>query len=230
MGHGRRDQVMNEERLREIYSGVMASRAAKAGRTTACPSPEAVLALVRREDTEDSRLATLDHVMSCAECRSEFDLLRSIELAGAEAGAEAGTEASADSRPGRRSWFVPAALAASVLFAVMIGRLALPTVPGDEVVRSGPDGGVTLLAPPPEAPAGSPVRFAWHPIPGASRYRLEVLTTDGQLALEAETADTAITLQSVEGLASGDYQWWVDATSASTTARSALRPLRLMAQ
>lgn len=222
MGHGGRNQLVNEERLREVYAGVMASRGAKAGRSGACPSPEAMLALVRHEGAEDARLATLDHVMSCADCRSEFDLLRSIELAGAEAGA--GT------RPGRRSWVMPAALAASVLLAVVIGRLALPVVPENEVVRSGPDGGVTLVAPATEAPAGSPVRFAWHPIPGAGRYRLEVLTNQGEVALEAETADTSITLQSAAGLPPGDYQWWVGVTPAGTAARSALRPLRLTAQ
>jgi hypothetical protein len=222
MGHGRRDQLVSDERLREIYAGAMASRGAKTGRSAACPLPEAVLALVRREGSEDARLATLDHVMSCADCRAEFDLLRSIELAGAEAGA--------DARSGRRSWLVPAVLAASVLLAVVIGRLALPTAPESEVVRSGSDGGVTLVAPPPESPAGSPMLFAWHPIPGTTRYRLEVLTSDGEVALEAETADSAITLQGAAGLAPGDYKWWVGASSAGTTARSALRPLRLTAQ
>ena len=87
MGDGGRGELVNEERLREIYAGAMASRGAKGRRTAACPLPEAVLALVRREGSEDSRLATLDHVMSCPQCRSEFDLLRSIELAGAASGA-----------------------------------------------------------------------------------------------------------------------------------------------
>lgn len=213
---------MNDKQLREIYARAMTSRGAKSGRTADCPLPEAVLALIRREGSEDARLATLDHVMSCADCRSEFDLLRSIELAGAEAGGEV--------RPGRRSWLVPTALAASVFFAVLIGRLALPTAPGNEVVRSGPDAGVALIAPPPESPAGSPMLFAWHQIPGASRYRLEVLTSGGEVALEAETADTAITLQGAAGLAPGDYKWWVGVWSAGTDARSALRPLRLTAQ
>ncbi len=212
---------MTEARLREIYSGVLAARSAKAGRAAACPAPEAVLALVRREGAEGDRLATLDHVMSCAECRSEFDLLRSIEQAGVDAGARA--------RPGRRSWLVPAALAASALLAVVIGRFALPAAPESEVVRSGADAGVTLLAPPVESPAGSPILFAWHPIPGAGRYRLEVLTSGGEVALEAETWDTAITLQGAADLAPGDYSWWVGAMSAGT-ARSALRPLRLTAQ
>ena len=218
----RRADLMNEERLREIYAVAMASRGAKSSRTADCPLPEAVLALIRREGSEDARLATLDHVMSCADCRSEFDLLRSIELAGTETGAQA--------RPGRRSWLVSAALAASVLLAVVIGRLALPTAPDSDVVRSGADGGVTLLAPPPESPAGTAMLFAWHPVPGAPRYQLEVLTSDGEVALEAETPDTAITLQGAAGLAPGDYKWWVGASSAGTATRSALRPLRLTAQ
>jgi hypothetical protein len=222
MGDGGRDRLMSEERLRRIYSGVMASRGARARRTAACPAPEAILALVRREGSEESRLATLDHVMSCLECRPEFDLLRSIELAGAEAGASA--------RPGRRSWIMPAALAASVLLAVVVGRLMLPSVPENEVVRSGGDGGVTLLAPPSEAPTGSPMLFAWQPISGAGRYRLEVLTSEGEVALEAETADTAIMLQSAADLPPGDYIWWVEATVAGAAARSALRPLRLTTQ
>jgi hypothetical protein len=41
MGHGRGDQLVNQERLREIYAGVMASRGATTGRTAACPPPEA---------------------------------------------------------------------------------------------------------------------------------------------------------------------------------------------
>jgi hypothetical protein len=215
MGYGGRDRV-NDERLRAIYGGVMTSRA-RSGQS-ACPEPEAILALVRREGPEEIRLATLDHVMSCSDCRSEFDLLRSIELAGGQAGA---------ARPGRR-WMAPLALAASVLLAVVVGRYTLPA-PERDVVRSGAEDRVTLLAPPPEAAAGSPLLFAWHPLAGASRYRLEVMNTAGEVVLEAETADTAILLQSAAGLEAGDYQWWVGAT-APGAARSELRPLRLTAQ
>ena len=222
MGDGGGNQLMNEERLRRIYRDVMTSRGGRAGRTAACPDPDAILALVRREGSEDSRLATLDHVMGCADCRPEFDLLRSIELAGAEAGAAAA--------PARRRWIMPAALAASVLLAVFVGRLMLPAVPESEVVRSGEDGRVTLLAPPPEAATGSPILFVWHPISGAGRYRLEVLTSEGEVALEAQTADTAIMLQSAADLPPGDYTWWVGATAAGAAVRSALRSLRLTAQ
>ena len=216
MGHGGRDHV-NDKELRAIYGGVMRPRGRS--RHSACPEPEAILALVRRTGPEESRLATLDHVMSCADCRSEFDLVRSIELAGAEAGA---------ARPGRR-WMTPLALAASVLLALVIGRYALPGTPERDVVRSAEGERLTLLAPPPEAATGSPLLFAWHPIAGAGRYRLEVMNAAGEVVLEAETADTAVVVQSAANLEPGEYQWWVGAT-APADARSSLRPLRLRAQ
>lgn len=214
MGDGGRGLV-NDERLREIYGGIMASRAGARG--SACPEPEAILALVRRQGPEETRLATLDHVMSCGDCRAELDLLRSIEAAGVGAGAGA--------RPGRR-WMAPFALAASVLLAVVVARYALPGAGEREVVRSGADEPVTLLAPPPEAASGAPLLFAWEPIAGARRYRLEVMNVAGEVVLEAETADTAILLQSAAGLQAGEYQWWVGA-AAPGAERSALRPLRL---
>jgi hypothetical protein len=209
---------VNDQELRAIYGSVMTSSAR--GRRSPCPEPEAILALIRLEGPEETRLATLDHVMTCADCRSEFDLVRSIELAGAEAGAAA--------RPGRR-WMAPLALAASVLLAVVIGRYVLPRAPERDVVRSGAEERLTLLAPPPDATTGSPLLFAWHPIAGAGRYRLEVMNAAGEVVLEAETADTAIVLQSAADLAAGEYQWWVGAT-APADARSALRLLRLRAQ
>jgi hypothetical protein len=217
MAHGGRDQV-NDEQLREIYGNLMTARGGR--RLSACPAPEAVLALVRREGLEEARLATLDHVMSCAECRSEFDLLRSIEVAGVEAGGA--------SRPGRR-WMAPVALAASILLAVIVGRYALPGTPERDIVRSGSGDGVTLLAPPAETASGSPLLFVWHPLAGASRYRLEVMNGAGDVVLEAETADTAILLRSAADLQPGEYQWWVGATAPGAL-RSELRPLRLTAQ
>ncbi len=218
MGHGGGRDHVNDEQLRRIYGGIMTSRGGSG--QSACPEPEAILALVRREGAEETRLATLDHVMSCADCRTEFDLLRSIELAGAESGAVA--------RPGRR-WMAPLALAASVLLAVVIGRYALPRGSGSEVVRSGSEGGVTLLAPPPDASTGAPLLFAWHPIQGAGRYRLEVMNTAGEVVLEAETSDTAIVLQSAADLEPGEYQWWVGAAAPAET-RTPQRPLRLNAR
>ena len=207
---------MTEARLKEVYAAAMARR------PPGCPAPDTLQGLVRREGSEDARLATLDHAMSCASCRAELDLLRSIERAGVETGAVR--------RPERRTWFVPAALAATVLLAVGLGRTVL--APGDtEQIRSGDEAGaVAILAPAAEAPAGGSLTFAWRPVDGAARYRVEVLTGGGELAIEAETRDTAVTLESVDRLAPGDYRWWVVAMTPRPGPRSELRPLRLTAR
>jgi RNA polymerase sigma-70 factor (ECF subfamily) len=212
-------ELMKDARLREVHGGTMASQP-RGGRSSPCPEPEAIHALTRREGGEDERLAILDEVMSCPDCRSEFDLLRSIELAGEQAG---------DIRRRTGRWLAPAALAAAVLLALAAARLALPGAPAREIVRSAAADRVALAAPPGEASTGLPLLFAWRPVPGASRYRLEVLTTDGEIVLEAETAETAIVVQSAADLAPGEYRWWVAATVPGAAARSALRPIRLTA-
>jgi hypothetical protein len=52
-------ELMETARLRRLYSGRVAARAGGAG----CVTPEAILAVIRREGGEDERLATLEHVM-----------------------------------------------------------------------------------------------------------------------------------------------------------------------
>jgi hypothetical protein len=69
---------MTDAELRDIYTRSLTSRAqSRAG----CPSPEALEALVAQTGSEESRLATLDHVMSCVPCKEEFELLRAIHAA-----------------------------------------------------------------------------------------------------------------------------------------------------
>ncbi|MGH7528054.1 MAG: hypothetical protein ACREMX_15275 [Gemmatimonadales bacterium] len=63
-------------------------------------------------------------------------------------------------------WFVPVALAGSVLIAVGLGPLALEPRRND-VVRSASDAGaVEVEAPGTEVAAGALVLFAWRPVPG----------------------------------------------------------------
>jgi hypothetical protein len=214
MGLDWREHVVTEAQVKQIYG------ASTARRRGDCPPPEALQALARREGEEQPRLATLDHAMSCASCRAELDLLRSIEQAGAAVGAGRHTP--------RRTWVVPAALAATVLLAVGLGRFAL--APNAEPVRSGEGAGVAVLAPAAEAAAGDPLAFAWRPVAGAERYRIEVLTGDGDVAIEAETRDTAVTIDGVRRLQPGEYRWWVVAYTPRPGPRSALRPLRLSAR
>ena len=209
---------MTEAQLKEANQAKM--DLSRRDRAVSCPPPEAIQALVRREGDEAARLATLDHVMSCRECRTELDLLRTVE--------EAGVRSGAVSAPGSRRWMMPAALAATLLIAVGLGRVALR--PSKDAVRSGDATRVDLVAPGAEVPAGAPVSFAWRPVEGASRYRLEVLNESGELAIEAETRDTALTSDSAASLAPGSYQWWVIALAPAPGPRSELRRLRVVAQ
>jgi hypothetical protein len=207
---------MNEERLRRAYAAAVESgAAAPAGEHV---TPEAIAGLARREGSEAERLATLDHVMSCHECRAEFDLLRSIE--------EARTQLEGAKGGRRRTWLVPVALAATLLIAVGVSRMLVR--PGDDLTRGGETSALTLLQPGAQAVAGDSLTFVWSPAPGARKYALEVLDAGGSVVLMAEVPDTVATPSVSAGLPPGEYKWWVRATTSDArTVRSAMRPLRL---
>jgi hypothetical protein len=212
---------VSDDRLRDLYAIAQAGRTADPGGEH--PAPELIAALVRREGPEEARLATLDHVMSCADCRRDFELLRAVERAGVESGAAG--------RAGRRrAWLMPAALAASVLLAVGVGRTLLRSG-GDDTSRGDGHGAVELVQPGREARAGDAVLFSWRAMPGASRYELELLDAGGGVVASTATTDTTASPAAAGALPPGDYRWWVRAiTSDARSLRSALRPLRLVAR
>jgi hypothetical protein len=113
-------------RLRRLYSGRVARR--RGGED--CVTPEAILQVVRREGDEDARLATLEHVMSCAACHREYEWLSAVDEAGREAERAAGAS--------RRPWWsrsAPLALAASLVIAA--GTALLVSRSGTDVERGG---------------------------------------------------------------------------------------------
>ncbi len=213
---------MNEERLRKLYQDALApgSDATATGRTS-CVSPEQLLALVRREGTENSRLATLDHVMVCHSCRHEFDLLRAVEQAGVQSGA--GPRA-------RWRWhnLAPIGLAASLLLAlgVAIGLNRAGERP--DQLRGASDG-VTLVAPSAQVGADEPITFVWHRVRHANRYVLELLKGggDGEAVLSRETSDTALVLDPKLIQPGAQYVWWVRAVTSAGELTSPLQPLRV---
>ena len=219
------DRGLTDERLRELYDRALARDAAASPERARCVAPEEILALVRREGSDERRLEVLDHVMACDVCRGEFELLRSIE--------RTGTEQAAVARPwARRGWRQSAtvALAASLILVVGVGlwqRFGRPE--GSDVVRGEPDA-VTLVAPPPDVDvtAGAPLTFAWRPAPGARRYELEVLDDQGTVVFTVATSDTTAVLAEVRRLAPGaEYRWWVRARDDAGAQRtSPLRSLR----
>lgn len=212
---------MNTAQLRAAYADAVAARRPET--RAACPPPEAILALVRREGSEDARVATLNHALSCAECERELELLRAVERAGAEPAPPAARRA-----PWRR--YAGIALAASVVLAIALGpgRLLLER---QRTVRGGGEA-LTPIAPAADAVVTasplSPPTFVWHALPDAERYTLEVLTSDGALVFGEQTTDTSVTVASPHALAPGEYQWSVSArTSDGNDMRSAARRLRI---
>jgi hypothetical protein len=215
------NQGLTDEGLREAYERTLDAR--RVGRRESCVAPEAMLSLLRQEGTEEGRLETLDHVMGCGACRSEFELLRSIE--------EAGAGPVERQRPAilgiPRRLGLPLALAASVVLLVTVGpRLRSPA--GADVERGTTDS-VTPLEPPAEIAAGAPPRFVWTSVPGAQSYELEVLDEQGTVVWATKTSETSVTLPASVRLVPGkSYRWWVRATTASGNQRaSAVQSLRI---
>lgn len=209
---------MTDEQLREAYRRAVDARAREAGERSACPPPEALEALVERTGTEAQRLRTLDHVMACASCRPEFELLRSIGAAHLRA-------APARRRP---TWQRPLtlALAASVMFAVVLGpgRSVWNDWRSDAVRSGGP--GIVLAQPADGATAGAePLRFTWRPAGGATSYTLEIMTSEGSVRHAATTRDTTTVVSEIMSLPPGDYRWWVRTRTAGGELRSELQAI-----
>lgn len=164
-----------------------------------------------RTDSEAARLMVLDHVATCATCRREFDLLRTV--------AETKPRASA---PWARWGAMAAALAAAVMLVLWRGRAEPTTAPS----YRGPEVSITLHAP---AVDSAMVVLTWQPVEGAARYLLEVIRSDGTTAASMELPDTlaAIPRSSLGG--GEDFRWSVQASLRDgRVVESAFRPLRLM--
>lgn len=210
---------MNDEALRHAYERILAAR--RPGDRDACPSVDALLALVEQRGPEAARLTTLDHTMACAPCQQDFELLRAIHAAERTESRATGIQ---------RRWRTPVALAlaASLLIAIGLGPgRAWLDGRGPDTMRGNPDGVVLLL---PDAGAtedADSVRFAWRPVAGADRYTVELLTVDGAVLLGTPTADTTVVLRGIRDVAPGEYRWWVRAALPGGDQRSETRAITL---
>lgn len=205
---------MSVPRLQELYAQALARRS---DATEGCVSPEELLALVRKQGDEARRLQALDHVMGCAACHREFELLRALEAAG-EGSREPATVRSISRR------IMPLALAASVVLAIGVG-LVMRNRESDTTRGGG--SALVLLTPAAEVAPAQPVTFSWRPFPGAQRYRLELLDRNGAAMFSQLTPDTSLTLPAELLQPGSSYRWWVrDATPGSHVA-SSLRALRI---
>lgn len=200
---------MTAGELQATYAEILGRRSTGRGR---CPAPEAIGALVERRGSEVDRLATLDHVMNCDECKAEFDLIETVVDASPE--------------PVRR-FAVPLSAAAVValLFSAVLLFMATRgrSGPVDLPRRGAPT--VELLSPRGSA-AGRPLTFVWRSAKVPARYSLEVLNASGDAIWTAEVNDTAVVMPDDTPLVVGEtYQWWVQVrTSGGVEASS--QPVR----
>jgi hypothetical protein len=212
--------VADTERLQKLYGGRVAARTGNEPHA----SPDAILAVVTREGSEDERLATLEHVMACAECHREYQWLTAVNEAGLEA------EGSAAASP-RRPWWrgAPMAMAASLLVAVGAAVVLSGVLRTGDDRERGASGDIALAGPGERVSGGGPITFAWHAAPGVSRYVLEIQRADGSVALADTTADTSATVIDASRLRPDSvYRWWVrEATDGSEPRSSAFRDLRV---
>jgi hypothetical protein len=195
---------MTDDALRDAYRELMMARAPRD--RSGCPAPEALLALVERTGDEAARLATLDHVMRCADCRRDFDLLRTA-AASAEQAAASETPALHVVRGGRSSArrfpLRPMAAAAGLVVAVGVGLLSWHQGTRQPLLR-GEANTVVLLAPE-QRPDGSAL-LRWRTVPGAAAYRVEVFAPSGRTVVADTVSDSTFVLPAPEV---GDQLRWM---------------------
>jgi len=194
--------LSDEQRLSRLYSAGVSER--QVGDRAACVPPEAILAVILGESPEADRLTTLYLVLSCPAGHRDYEHLSAVE----ETGTKLERIAERRDAPWRR--LIPLAAAASIVLAV--GTLIVmdrPGTAGDGAERGG-GREIALYAPGGEVAMSDPVAFAWTPVPGASRYVLEVLGPDGAVIFSDSTADTSATLAPSGTLVPGTtYRWSV---------------------
>jgi hypothetical protein len=97
---------------------------------------------------------------------------------------------------------------------------------GGEAVR-GETGDVILIALAAGATVPGAAAFAWHSLPEASAYVVEVQRPDGKVVRSDTAADTTLALPAA-ALAPDRYRWWVrEVTNGSEPRSSELRTIEV---
>jgi hypothetical protein len=161
----------------------------------ACPSVEELEALATKSGAEQSRLTTLDHVMTCAACQQDFEMLRAIHGAGQSSRVVLAPR-----------WYAIAAA------AVLVAGVAFFTFRDSGTVMRGNSattGGPGLVAPQGAVNLQAARRFVWRSVPNASRYRIEVLDLGGRVVASAALSDTVWQLPDSVDVRSGEELEWL---------------------
>jgi hypothetical protein len=196
---------MNEGDFVRLYQRGTANRrdAARVG----CVPPEALLAVVEQQGSEEERLASINHAMTCADCGEELELLRATRVV----------------RDRARIPHGGFALAASLVLVAGLGYYTLarrgsPEPAVDSAVMRGVTGDVQRVD-----------SLVWRSMPGVTSYVVEVRREDGTLVTRAATTDTSFVVPDSARVAPGnDVYWTVSARlSDGSELRSAARRVRV---
>lgn len=186
---------MNEHELQAAFRRLSAQRAP--GRA-ACIAPEALMRLAAGDGGEAERLAWLDHVAGCAECRADLDVARAVADAGR----------AFERRRVPAAWLAIAASVLLVTGGIAVWRSRAPA-PGD--VMRGEADGVVLVTPVGTVPAAAAGRLVWRAAPGEPSYDVEVLDPAGAAVWTLTTVDTSATMPAGVLRREVEYRWRVTA-------------------
>lgn len=207
---------LSSDELRAAYEEAVRRRTS--AHRESCPDPAEILEVLELRADEERRLEILDHVMACADCRREFDLLRSLAMA----------------RPVRK-WLPPRWLAAAASLALLFGTgygIWRGVMGKGEPTFRGRTDPVELVLPDEGAVGAGPIQFAWRPYSGAFEYVLEVVDEEGEALLSLVSQDTSLVLSpELRSGIEGPVIWWVRARLATggerrSEARSLEFPVR----
>jgi hypothetical protein len=203
----------NDDRLRLAYN---ASIDARAVAPVSHPEPEALVAVAERSGSEAVRLEVLDHVMACAACRQELDLIRA-SLSAAE-------------MPRQRTWLRSPAVGLMALAAMLllVAGVKLFTARGTDV-DAGPRlrGGSREATYPAQWRSSGDVALAWHPVADAASYRLEVIDEAGAAVVDSTMRDTTVVVADSLVRNRRGLSWSVTTTLGDGSSVSSL-PVRLV--
>lgn len=211
--------MTSDRALQEAYGRLLESQSRRD--RDDCAEPEAILAVVERTGGEESRLETLDHVMSCSACRGEMELLQAISRSASGEGAPP-----VPSRPwfNRSGWAWAASL--TLMFGAGSVLWSLRNPDPDGVMR-GVDTRIDLIAPDAGAALGEGTNLLWHSLPEGFEYTVELFNEEGDLVFSQSTSDTILTLVGDLPAGKDATRWWVTArTGNGTVVTSEIRSLR----
>jgi hypothetical protein len=240
--------VTDDETLRRLYQRSTTAASHDAGGLASpdngrdgCCTPEDLLLLARRDGDESRRLQILDHVMSCADCQRELDLVRAAESAGRQL--ETPRPALRITQRGRMRSYATLLAAAVVLVAVgltirsmRMGSAARDVAGNNGNVLRGSTAqdashSIRLVAPDADARVKGPVTLVWNasPVVAADRrgYHVEVLDSAGApVMVKEDVLDTTLVVPSQVLLPDRNYSWWVSTDVSGGTLRSPLSRFR----